>query len=104
MKIRRQFDHLAHSESFSSKPGFNSLSTTAATADIAPDLQRHASREECGPHHVDVLNGQTLRDLEVIADREGMITEQVMSQALDWCSRAGSRVPDKRTIKCSASS
>ena len=36
------------------------------------------------PQHVDALNGQTLRDLEVIADREGMITEQVMSQALDW--------------------
>ena len=24
---------------------------TAATADIAPDLPRHAWREECGPHH-----------------------------------------------------
>jgi hypothetical protein len=33
----------------------------------------------------DALNGRTIRQLRVIANREGTTIEQVMSKALEWC-------------------
>jgi hypothetical protein len=33
---------------------------------------------------VDALNRQTMKELRVIANREGTTIEQVMSKALDW--------------------
>jgi hypothetical protein len=33
---------------------------------------------------VDALNRQTMKELQVIADRHGTTIEQVMSKALDW--------------------
>jgi hypothetical protein len=40
-----------------------------------------------GSLRVDALNRQTIKELRVIADREGTTIEQVMSDALDWVLR-----------------
>jgi len=34
---------------------------------------------------IDALNRQTMKELQLIARREGTTIEQVMSRALDWC-------------------
>jgi hypothetical protein len=48
------------------------------------DCPANVIRFTWGSLPVDALNGQTVRKLRVIAKREGITIEQVISKALDW--------------------
>jgi len=55
-----------------------------APTDVLPMKKTNRYQFTWGALPADALNPQTMRELRVIADRQGTTIEQVMSKALQW--------------------